>query len=297
MQRHIPLGYCVAQGKAQIDPENSQVVQAIYTAYDNGASCNAIAKDLTAKGIRTANQKAVWHCCMVGKILENQKYLGDGFYPQMIEEALFQRVQNRRKERAEKLGKTNTLNGHNNRTLWNELLICGQCGGTYWQCVDKQQEKRWKCKKDAHKKGMGCENLSLTQVQLEDGFLRVLQEVMEHPSCLIQRKSIRKRKQSLLEIRLTKEIQNLLMSPCCDVKRLKELAYARAAEQYQHTVFDDSDFQTEKLLYLLNHMPVPAKFDSHLLVETMRKIVVAKEGYLEFHFKNGYQRKTWLKEE
>lgn len=59
MQRHIPLGYCVAQGKAQIDPENSQVVQAIYTAYDNGASCNAIAKDLTAKGIRTANQKAV----------------------------------------------------------------------------------------------------------------------------------------------------------------------------------------------------------------------------------------------
>ena len=105
MQRHIPFGYCVAQGKAQIDPENSQVVQAIYTAYDNGASCNAIANDLTAKGIRTANQKAVWHCCMVGKILENQKYLGDGFYPQMVEEALFQRVQNRRKERAENWGK------------------------------------------------------------------------------------------------------------------------------------------------------------------------------------------------
>ena len=230
MQRHIPLGYCVAQGKAQIDPENSQVVQAIYQAYDNGASCNAIAKDLTAKGIQTVNQKAVWHCCMVGKILENQKYLGDSFYPQMIEEALFQRVQNRRKERAEKLGKTNTLNGHNNRTLWNKLLICGQCGGVYWQCVDKQQEKWWKCKKDAHKKGMGCENLSLTQVQMEDGFLRVLREVMEHPSCLIQRKSIRESNQSLLEIRLTKEIQNLLMSPYCDAKRLKELAYARAVE-------------------------------------------------------------------
>ena len=35
MQRHIPLGYCVAQGKAQIDPETCQVVQAIYQAYDN----------------------------------------------------------------------------------------------------------------------------------------------------------------------------------------------------------------------------------------------------------------------
>ena len=215
----------------------------------------------------------------------------------MIEEALFQRVQNRRKERAEKLGKTNTLNGHNNRTLWNKLLICGQCGGVYWQCVDKQQQKQWKCKKDVHKKGMGYENLSLTQVQLEEGFLRVLQEVMEHPSYLIQRKSIRERKQSLLEIRLTKEIQNLLMSPCRDAKRLKELVYERAAEQYQHTVFDDSDFQTEKLLYLLNHTPVPTKFDSHLLAETMRKVVVAKEGYLEFHFKNEYQRKIWIKEE
>ena len=71
---------------------------------------------------------------------------------------------------------------------------------------------------------MGYENLSLTQVQMEDGFLRVLREVMEHPACLIQRKSKRERKQSLLEIRLTKEIQNLLMSPCCDTKRLKELA-------------------------------------------------------------------------
>lgn len=195
------------------------------------------------------------------------------------------------------MGKTNILNGHNNRTLWNELLICGQCGGAYWQCVDKQQQKRWKCKKDAHKKSTVCENLSLTQVQLEDGFLRVLQEVMEHPACLIQRKTKRERKHSLWEIRLTKEIQNLLMSPCCDTKRLKELVYERAAEQYQHTVFDDSDFQTEKLLYLLSSTPVPTKFDSHLLAETMRKVVVAKEGYLEFHFKNGYQRKIWIKEE
>lgn len=105
MQRHIPLGYSVAQGKAQIEPETCQVVQAIYKAYDDGASCNAIAKDLTAKGIWTANQKAVWHCCMVGKILENQKYLGDDFYPRMIEDDLFWRVQNRRKERAENWGK------------------------------------------------------------------------------------------------------------------------------------------------------------------------------------------------
>lgn len=297
MQRHIPLGYSVAQGKAQIDPETSQMVQDIYQAYDNGASCNAIAKDLTAKGILTANQKAIWHCCMVGKILENKKYLGDDFYPRMIEDDLFWRVQNRRKERAEKLGKTNTLNGHNNRTLWNELLICGQCGGVYWQCVDRQQQKWWKCKKDAHKKGMGCENLSLTQVQLEDGFLRVLQEVMERTACLIQRKSKRERKISPLEMKLTKEIQSLLASPYCDTKRLKELAYERAAEQYQHTVVDDSDFQTEKLLYLLSNTPVPTKFDSHLLAETMRKVIVAKEGYLEFHFKNGYQRKIWIKEE
>ena len=138
---------------------------------------------------------------------------------------------------------------------------------------------------------MGCDNLSLIQVQLEEGFLRVLREVMEHPSCLNQRKSKRERKQSLLEIRLTKEIQNLLMSPCCDAKRLKELAYARAVEQYQHTVVDDSDFQTEKLLYLLNHTPVPTKFDSHLLAETMKKVVVAKEGIWSFISKMGISKK------
>ena len=44
---------------------------------------------------------------MVAKMLSNQHYLGDGFYPQLIDKSTFEKAAMERRCRAEKLGRTN----------------------------------------------------------------------------------------------------------------------------------------------------------------------------------------------
>ena len=44
---------------------------------------------------------------MVVKLLSNQHYLGDNFYPQLIDKSTFEKAAVARRHRAEKLGRTN----------------------------------------------------------------------------------------------------------------------------------------------------------------------------------------------
>lgn len=81
MQRHMPLGYRIIDGKADIVPETAQIVKAVFQAYLGGTSTYRIAKDLTEQGVLNASHKPSWNHGSVGKILENRKYTGDEFYP------------------------------------------------------------------------------------------------------------------------------------------------------------------------------------------------------------------------
>lgn len=86
----MPMGYRIVDGKAEIIPEAAQLVKMIFADYLNGISTYRIARNLTAQGILNASHKPSWNHCSVGKILENQKYKGDGFYPPLIETELFE---------------------------------------------------------------------------------------------------------------------------------------------------------------------------------------------------------------
>src|SRR5690554_5874256 len=98
MQRHMPNGYKRVDGKIEFDEAKAAVVKKIFADYLSGISTYALAKQLTEMGFLNANNKASWNHGSIGKILENVKYLGDEFYPQMISPELFEQVQKRRKE-------------------------------------------------------------------------------------------------------------------------------------------------------------------------------------------------------
>ena len=163
--------------------------------------------------------------------------------------------------------------------------------------INSESSKRYF---NSHLKGVGVPNLHLTHIRetpISVPDFRTQEEIikrLDKVSDLIAKRRQQLEKLDLLvKARFTEmfgeEKERKTISDICSI--------ITDGTHQPPTVVDDSDFQTEKLLYLLNHTPVPTKFDSHLLAETMKKVVVAKEGYLEFHFKNGYQRKIWLKEE
>ena len=68
MQRHMPHGYKIEDGKVIFDKEKVAVIIKIFKDYQNGLSLHAIAKELTATGVLNANNKPNWNHGSVGII-------------------------------------------------------------------------------------------------------------------------------------------------------------------------------------------------------------------------------------
>ena len=76
---HIPLGYRIEAGKAVLDEDASKQVKELFVGYLSGLSLTGAAKSACIKRCHAS----------VGKILENKRYLGDEFYPKLIDRGGF----------------------------------------------------------------------------------------------------------------------------------------------------------------------------------------------------------------
>ena len=94
---HTPYGYRIENGKAVIDKEKAQQIRNLYKNYLDGM---ALAKAAHEAGIQT------WHGS-AKRLLENRHYLGDDYYPAIIDQQTYDKAQAERLHRAEKLGRTN----------------------------------------------------------------------------------------------------------------------------------------------------------------------------------------------
>ncbi len=94
---HTPLGYIIENGAAIIDEQAATKVKNIYSEYLSGLSLRDIAKKFK---LNTSHAG-------IKKILLNTKYLGDNFYPQIIDKKTFDKAAQEMKNRATKLGRNN----------------------------------------------------------------------------------------------------------------------------------------------------------------------------------------------
>ena len=92
---HTPFGYRIANGKAVIDELAAEQVKALFQAYLSG---DALATAAQKAGILTSH-------AAIGKMLRNVRYLGDDYYPAIINLATFEAAETERIRRAEKLGR------------------------------------------------------------------------------------------------------------------------------------------------------------------------------------------------
>lgn len=92
----VTFGYCIKDGRFEIDPVDGPRVQAIFKDYLNGYSLTDVA---LKNGFK-------FHGA-IKRILINQIYLGDKHYPQLITSATFNQVQDMLHQRALQLGRTN----------------------------------------------------------------------------------------------------------------------------------------------------------------------------------------------
>lgn len=291
MQRHMPLGYRIVEGRAEIVPEAAQIVKAVFQEYLNGVSTYQIARNLTAQGVLNASHRPSWNHGSIGKMLENTKYTGDDFYPALIDKERFERVQARRMKRAESLGRTAQLNSFANKTPISGQLFCGVCGEPYRRYVEHSgqsgQTVKWKCKHYIWKNRVSCRNIFLTNTQIEDTFVEMVNQLIANPVLLKQNPPVRQTVCSPTGERLTSQIEQALKTGGYTADEIRRMAFERAAEKYRVSKVNDWQYQTEKLEAALRGKAEQATFDNELFTEVVRRATVHKDGKIKFECING----------
>ena len=94
---HTPYGYRIENGKAVIDEEKAAQVRMIFTEYLSGTALCPAAR----KAGLSMTHSSVKH------LLTNSRYLGNDFYPAIIDEDTFLKAVEQLKARAQMLGRDN----------------------------------------------------------------------------------------------------------------------------------------------------------------------------------------------
>ena len=291
MQRHMPIGYKLVNGKIQFDESKAAIVKKVFSDYLSGTSTHAIAKQLTKMGLLNANNKDSWNHGSIGKILENVKYKGDEFYPQLINAGLFEQVQNRRKECCEQLGRSIQINSMKQSYTFTGMLRCGECGETYRKYIEhsgrKTERSFWKCKRYIYKNRVFCRCGFLTDEQIEKAFLAVANRIISRIQ-ILDRKPKREPFPSNREFhKLDQQIKELEAEGQYSSKELPALIYERAKACYQTARIDDTDYNTEKMKQAFSGRQLLREFDEELFRVVIRKITVYADHRLVLVFING----------
>ena len=96
---HIPYGYKIINGKAEVDEKQAEVVIKLFDGYIAGL------------GLKPAAENAgldIYHGS-AGRMLRNTHYLGDKYYPAVIDRERFDKAEEIRMSRASSLGRVREL--------------------------------------------------------------------------------------------------------------------------------------------------------------------------------------------
>ena len=92
----VPYGYRTENGRAVVDEEKALQIRTVFESYISGMSLVAAAE---TAGFHMNHPS-------VKRIICNRRYMGDRFYPQIIDPVIFDKANREMKKRAKELGRT-----------------------------------------------------------------------------------------------------------------------------------------------------------------------------------------------
>ena len=92
---HTPYGYRIINGKAVINEQAAEQIKTLFQSYLSGNSLATAAEKADIKSFHVG----------IGRMLQNARYLGDAYYPAIIDPNTFSAAGSERIQRAEKLGR------------------------------------------------------------------------------------------------------------------------------------------------------------------------------------------------
>lgn len=241
--RTIPFGYCMKNGEITTEPKEVYAVVTIFNEYLNGKSLVEIAKLMETEKIRYSENSERWNKNMVKRIIENEKYLGNDTYPQIIAENIFKQANEKRVRKATRLSLiSDDLQEIRNRTY------CSECGHRLSRIGGNSKYEHWDCRNP------DCYRLEyrLTDQMIIGAVLNVLNSAIANPSLLESGGEISTYAPTADIVRQQNEINRMTDSPQVDFDRIKSEIIRLAEMKYNCCTYNESPQKTEELKALLS---------------------------------------------
>ncbi len=264
--RNIPFGYKFEDGKIVINPDEQNTLQRICSEYLDGRSLLQIANGLESDKVEFAPGVITWNKARIMRIVDDDRYLGNAAYPQVIDKATVERLRSRKASR-------NTQTSTDRQSgiyLLKVPVVCPACG----KPMHRLQDARCKCTQK-----WVCDQCHI-QIKKED--TELMEDIVDLLNGLIQNPEIIRTVQpsqaepSIEQRRLDNEIARTLEGYDFDKDALREKLYQRAAIGYQQ--IGNETYVEYMLKNTLEQHDILDGFDSELTNKTIKVIRLAESG-------------------
>ena len=281
--RVIPFGYCMKNGEITTEPKEVYAVAEIFREYLNGSSLLQIAKLMESENIRYTEDSDHWNKNMVKRIIENEKYLGTDKYPQIIDEDIFKRANEKRVQKATTLNLVcDDLQGIR------KVTYCLECGEKLFRKTNSKGREYWNCgNPDCFKY-----EYRLTDQMIIGAVLTVLNTAIANPSLIENSGEISVYSPTVDVIRKQNEINQMTDSLQMDFDRVKAEIFKLAEMKYDCCTYNDSPQKAAEIKALLKNHEQLNTLDIGLFKACVSRIWISHFCTIEVELINGVRIKN-----
>lgn len=281
--RVIPFGYCMINGEITVDFAESKAVIKTFEEYLGGNSLLQIAKLMESEKIRYSEGSDRWNKNMVKRIIENEKYLGNEKYPQIISEKFFNQANEKRVSKATSVCViSEDLQEIRNRTY------CAECGHRLSRIGGNCRSAKWDCRNhDCYKL-----EYQLTDQMIIGAVLTVLNTAIANPNVIKSSSEISTYSPTADVIRKQNEISQMTDSAQVDFDRIKSEIFKLAEMKYNCCTYDESPQKTAEICSLLEDHEQLNSLDIGLFKACISRIWISHFCTIEVEFVNGVHIKN-----
>lgn len=277
--RKISFGYMMKNGKLQANPAEVLAVVTIFSEYLAGKSLSELAKSMSVP----YSEGATWNKNMVKRILENEKFIGEGGYPQLVDKKIFTAVNAKKSPKALWL---TTI--PDERQAVRRFTYCAECGARLSRSGGNGKYERWDCKNSE------CFpfKFRLTDQMLVDAVLNVLNAAIANPSLIENGGAVCEYVPTAEITRRQNEINHMLDAPQIDFDRAKAEIIALAELKFDCCKSNDNIAKTAQLREIVANNKQSNMIDIGLLKSCVTRISVSHFSAIKVEFLNGTKVKN-----
>lgn len=264
--RNIPFGYRFEDGKIVVNPDEQNTLQRICFEYLDGRSLLQIANGLESDKVEFAPGIITWNKARIMRIVDDDRYLGNTTYPQIIDEATVKRLRSRKTSR-------NTQTSTDRQSgiyLLKVPVACPACG----KPMHRLQDTRCKC---THKWVCNQCHIQIKKedTELMEDIVDLLNGLICNPDIIHSHQYCQK-EPSIEQRRLDNEIARTLEGYGFDKDALREKLFQRAALCYQQ--IGNEAYIENQLRCTLEQAENLESFDAELTNKIVKQIRLSEDG-------------------